>query len=163
MTVTYIQHVLNGGKFGAFLRLLFMWRGSVYKATGINLVIFICLYTLISLLYRYLLSQEEQYKLGRWSVVCSLCSPVILWSLYCSAFEHLCVYLGRSADFIPLGFILGFYVTQVVNRWWGQYNSIVWPDTLALNLISFMPGHQVRQSSLKLTNTNVVIVLENNW
>ena len=68
MTVTYIQHVLNGGKFGAFLRLLFMWRGSVYKATGINLVIFISLYTIISLLYRYLLSQDEQYKLGRWSL-----------------------------------------------------------------------------------------------
>ena len=64
MTVTYIQHVLSGGKFGAFLRLLFMWRGSVYKATGVNLIIFISLYTLISLLYRYLLSQEEQYKLG---------------------------------------------------------------------------------------------------
>ena len=69
MTVTYIQHVLNGGKFGAFLRLLFMWRGSVYKATGINLVIFISLYTMISLLYRYLLSQDEQYKLGRWSLL----------------------------------------------------------------------------------------------
>ena len=68
MTVTYIQHVLNGGKFGAFLRLLFMWRGSVYKATGINLIIFISLYTIISLLYRYLLIQDEQYKLGRWSL-----------------------------------------------------------------------------------------------
>ena len=54
--------------------------------------------------------------------------------------------MSRSADFIPLGFILGFYVTQVVNRWWGQYNSIVWPDTLALNLISFMPGRQVRKN-----------------
>ena len=71
MTVTYIQHVLNGGKFGAFLRLLFMWRGSVYKATGVNLIIFISLYTLISILYRYLLSQEEQYKLGRWSLFSS--------------------------------------------------------------------------------------------
>ena len=91
MTVTYIQHVLNGGKFGAFLRLLFMWRGSVYKATGINLVIFICLYTLISLLYRYLLSQEEQYKLGRWSVDCSLCSPVVLVTLLLSIRAPLCL------------------------------------------------------------------------
>ena len=65
MTVTYIQHVLNGGKFGAFLRLLFMWKGSVYKATWVNLVIFSSLYTLISVLYRYILSQNEQHKLGR--------------------------------------------------------------------------------------------------
>ena len=66
-----------------------------------------------------------------------------------SAFEHLCVYMNRSADFIPLAFILGFYVTQVVNRWWGQYNSIVWPDTLALNLVSFMPGREVTQHSIQ--------------
>ena len=66
MTVTYIQHVLNGGKVGAFLRLLLMWKGSVYKATGVNLLIFSSLYTLISVLYRYLLSQNEQYKLGAW-------------------------------------------------------------------------------------------------
>ena len=51
--------------------------------------------------------------------------------------------MSRSEDFIPLGFILGFYVTQVVERWWGQYNCIVWPDTLAFNLMSFMPGQQV--------------------
>ena len=57
--------------------------------------------------------------------------------------------MNRSADFIPLAFILGFYVTQVVNRWWGQYNSIVWPDTLALNLVSFMPGREVNQHSIQ--------------
>ena len=153
MTVTYIQHVLNGGKFGAFLRLLFMWRGSVYKATGINLLIFISLYTMISLLYRYLLSQDEQYKLGRWSR-CS--QAAIYWLISCSAFEHLCVYMSRSADFIPLGFILGFYVTQVVNRWWGQYNSIVWPDTLALNLMSFIPGRQVRQQFVYFASKRIL-------
>ena len=140
MTVTYIQHVLNGGKFGAFLRLLFMWKGSVYKATWVNLVIFSSLYTLISVLYRYILSQNEQHKLGRST---SRCLPPLSPPTYCAAFEHLCVYLSRSEDFIPLGFILGFYVTQVVNRWWGQYNCIVWPDTLAFNLMSFMPGQQV--------------------
>ena len=67
--------------------------------------------------------------------------------------------MGRSADFIPLGFILGFYVTQVVNRWWGQYNSIVWPDTLALNLMSFMPGRQVRQQFVYFASKRILIMI----
>ena len=41
---------------------------------------------------------------------------------------------------------LGFYVTQVVTRWWSQFESLSWPDTLAHNLITFMPGDKVRQS-----------------
>ena len=61
-------------------------------------------------------------------------------------FEHICVYFGNYVDYIPLGFILGFYVTQVVTRWWSQFESLSWPDTLAHNLIAFMPGDKVRQS-----------------
>jgi hypothetical protein len=29
---------------------------------------------------------------------------------------------------IPLSFILGFYVSQVVSRWWDQWGVIAWPD-----------------------------------
>lgn len=31
-----------------------------------------------------------------------------------------------------MSFVLGFYVTLVVNRWWDQYKLLPWPDTLAL-------------------------------
>ena len=27
-------------------------------------------------------------------------------------------------------FLLGFYVSNVVKRWWEQYKSLPWPDTL---------------------------------
>ena len=29
---------------------------------------------------------------------------------------------------IPLSFILGFYVSQVVSRWWEQWGVIAFPD-----------------------------------
>ena len=32
---------------------------------------------------------------------------------------------------MPLTFLLGFYVSLVVNRWWNQYTSLPWPDTIA--------------------------------
>uniref|UniRef100_A0A8C6H935 Bestrophin n=1 Tax=Mus spicilegus TaxID=10103 RepID=A0A8C6H935_MUSSI len=39
-------------------------------------------------------------------------------------------YCNRSAELIPLSFVLDFYVTLVVNRWWSQYTSIPLPDQL---------------------------------
>ena len=109
MTVTYIQHVPTAGKIGAFFRLLFMWKGGVVKGIWRDLVIYCLLYSAISVGYRYGLSQDEKMKLN---------------------FERMCVYFRRNGDYIPLSFILGFYVTQVVSRWWGQFTSLAWPDTL---------------------------------
>ena len=41
-------------------------------------------------------------------------------SRYCEAYNNL----------IPIGFVLGFYVTLVVSRWWEQFNKIPWPGML---------------------------------
>ena len=35
---------------------------------------------------------------------------------------------------LPLTFLLGFYVSLVVRRWWEQYSLLPWPDSLALCL-----------------------------
>ena len=119
MTVTYIQYVPTAGKVGSFFRLLLLWRGGVLKGIWRDLVIYCILYTAISVGYRYGISQNEELKLN---------------------FERMCVYFGKNGDYIPLSFILGFYVTQVVTRWWGQFNSLAWPDSLAMNLLTYMPG-----------------------
>ena len=29
---------------------------------------------------------------------------------------------------IPLSFVLGFYVTFIVQRWWQQFTNVPWPD-----------------------------------
>lgn len=33
---------------------------------------------------------------------------------------------------IPLTFMLGFYVSLVVNRWWKQYKLLPWPDSFSI-------------------------------
>ena len=33
---------------------------------------------------------------------------------------------------IPMTFVLGFYVSLIVKRWWDQYNLLPWPDSLAI-------------------------------
>lgn len=39
-----------------------------------------------------------------------------------------------------MSFVLGFYVTLVVKRWWEQYRLLPWPDTLALFVSAAIPG-----------------------
>lgn len=39
-----------------------------------------------------------------------------------------------------MSFVLGFYVSLVVKRWWDQYKLLPWPDTLALFLNAGIPG-----------------------
>jgi hypothetical protein len=142
MTVTYIQHVQTAGKFCAFFRLLFMWKGGVVKGIWRDLVVYCSVYAAISLGYRYGLSRDEDMKLK---------------------FERTCVFFYRNGDYIPLSFILGFYVTQVVTRWWGQFTTLAWPDTLAMNLLSYLPGNgkpkRIRRLVIRLANLAHILTL----
>jgi len=130
MTVTYIQHVHTAKHSGAFLRLLAIWRGGVAKGIWKDLLFYLLLYTGISLGYRFGINSNEELKAG---------------------FERICVFFDRFGDYIPLGFILGFYVTQVVNRWWTQCMSVPWLDNLCLNLTSFMPGNNMKKTRRLIT------------
>lgn len=47
-------------------------------------------------------------------------------------FEGIVKYCATYSDSIPLSFVLGFYVTIVMQRWWSQYTSIPWPDSFAV-------------------------------
>ena len=55
-------------------------------------------------------------------------------------FEMICIYAERFGALVPITFLIGFYVTQVVTRYWDQFMSLQWPDGLALKLVSFVPG-----------------------
>lgn len=51
---------------------------------------------------------------------------------YHRIFEGIVKYCATYSDSIPLSFVLGFYVTIVMQRWWSQYTSIPWPDSFAV-------------------------------
>ena len=94
MTVTYMQHV-HTARFGTFVNILTLWRGSILKGIGTNIALYCLLYTLISLAYRYVLSSDEDLK---------------------QSFERMCIMIREHKDVLPLDFILGFYVTQVTTQ-----------------------------------------------
>ena len=41
---------------------------------------------------------------------------------------------------LPITFLLGFYVSLVVKRWWEQYCKLPWPDTIAIFLKGLVVG-----------------------
>lgn len=59
----------------------------------------------------------------------------------CRIFEKIRQYFGAQSESIPMSFVLGFYVTLIVKRWWDQYKLLPWPDTLALFISAAIPGN----------------------
>lgn len=47
-------------------------------------------------------------------------------------FERMVAYCSKYGGLIPLSFVLGFYVNIVYTRWWNQYTTIPFPDSLAI-------------------------------
>ncbi|KAM3870328.1 bestrophin-4 [Diretmus argenteus] len=106
MTVTYSRRVADA-RLGTFSHLLLRWKGSIYKLLYRELIIFTVLYYSFSVVYRFVLNDDQKRQ-----------------------FEKLAIYCDRYAELIPVSFVLGFYVTLVVSRWWGQFESVPWPDRL---------------------------------
>ncbi|XP_037307716.2 bestrophin-2 [Pungitius pungitius] len=107
MTVTYSRRVADAG-LGTFFHLLLRWKGSIYKLLYRELIIFTLLYYFFSIVYRFVMNNDQK-----------------------RLFEKLSIYCDRYAELIPVSFVLGFYVTLVVSRWWGQFENVPWPDRLA--------------------------------
>lgn len=51
MTVSYTLKVANA-QFGGFSKLLFRWKGSIYKLLYKEFIVFVMLYTMLSITYR---------------------------------------------------------------------------------------------------------------
>ena len=46
----------------------------------------------------------------------------------------------NSIHYIPVAFILGFFVAAVFARWWLQVVDLPWPTTVAVLLNAYSPG-----------------------
>ncbi|KAJ0057046.1 hypothetical protein NL108_000895, partial [Boleophthalmus pectinirostris] len=140
MTVTYSNEVANA-TFFSFHRLLLRWRGSIYKLLYREFAVFGLLYTVLSLVYRLALS-ESQRRL----------------------FEKISMYCDKYAEQIPVTFVLGFYVTLVVNRWWNQFLNLPWPDRLMFLISSCVQGNDehgrlLRRTLVRYINLTSLLIL----
>uniref|UniRef100_UPI003AAADD43 bestrophin-2a n=1 Tax=Centroberyx gerrardi TaxID=166262 RepID=UPI003AAADD43 len=127
MTVTYTARVANA-RFCGFSKLLLAWKGSIYKVLYKEFLAFFAMYTAISITYRFFLYDDQKRY-----------------------FEKLAIYCNHYASLIPMSFVLGFYVTLVVNRWWSQYTCIPLPDRLMCTLSGGLQGSDERGRLLRRT------------
>ncbi|XP_063164659.1 bestrophin-3 [Candoia aspera] len=139
MTVTYSSKVANATFFG-FHRLLLKWKGSIYKLLYREFILFACLYTAISILYRCFLSGSQKRY-----------------------FEKLSIYCDKYAEQIPVTFVLGFYVTLVVNRWWNQFVNLPWPDRIMFLISSTVQGRDdygrlLRRTLMRYVNLTSLLI-----
>ena len=40
--------------------------------------------------------------------------------------------------------MIGFYVANVVSRYWDQFISLPWPDRIAYKLVAYIPGQVLK-------------------
>ncbi|KAM4641551.1 bestrophin-4 [Discoglossus pictus] len=140
MTVSYTLKVANA-RFGGFSKLLFRWKGSIYKLLYKEFIVFVSLYSILSVTYRCFLSQRQR-----------------------RLYEKVAIYCNRYTDLIPISFVLGFYVTLIVNRWWAQYTNIPLPDQLMCVVSSNVHGgdergRMLRRTLMRYANLSSVLIL----
>ena len=78
---------------------------------------------------------------------------VFQWKQFRELFEALCIYCHEQLSSIPLTFVLGFYVSLIVKRWWKQYSLLPWPDSMAMYTAGFLTGKEERQ---RLMRRNII-------
>uniref|UniRef100_A0A672KXQ7 Bestrophin homolog n=1 Tax=Sinocyclocheilus grahami TaxID=75366 RepID=A0A672KXQ7_SINGR len=79
-------------------------------------------------------------------------------------FEKLSIYCNNYASLIPMSFVLGFYVTLIVNRWWNQYTSIPLPDRIMCPLSGGVQGGDehgrlLRRTLMRYASLSALLIL----
>ncbi|XP_044748384.1 bestrophin-4 isoform X2 [Coccinella septempunctata] len=128
MTVSYTSEVASVRGLGCFLKLLVRWKGSIYKLVWMDLIVYLSIYYSLNFMYRFCLDDVGQ-----------------------ELFQDIVQYCKNYIDLIPLSFVLGFYVSIVMTRWWGQYTTIPFPDNLAVFVSTTVHGQDERGRVMRRT------------
>ncbi|CAL4093939.1 unnamed protein product, partial [Meganyctiphanes norvegica] len=118
MTLDFVDPVLSVLLLLLLLYFFFLWRGSVYKLVWPEFLVYITMYLILSFVYRFGLTDPESRAM----------------------FESVSRECDKISGLIPVSFVLGFYVSLVVSRWWDQYNQTPWPDNLCVFIASNIEG-----------------------
>ncbi|VDN54528.1 unnamed protein product [Dracunculus medinensis] len=125
MTVKYNLDVSTSRPWTLF-RLLFKWKGSVWKSVSFELTIWLVLYASITIIYRLMLNDDQK-----------------------KIFERIAHYLDEKLGYIPMDFMLGFFVTSVLNRWIVFFDRIGFIDNIALMVAAYVRGDDEKSRKMR--------------
>ncbi|CAL2042117.1 unnamed protein product [Caenorhabditis brenneri] len=138
MTVSYNLDV-SSTSLVAFLKLQLRWRGSVWKSVMRELFIFSFFFAVVTSIYRtnYFLSEEQR----------------VFWDNFAALFD-------QKLDYIPLTFMLGFFVTIIVGRWNDIFLNIGWVDNTALLIATYIRGSDEKRRILRRTALRYMVLTQ---
>ncbi|MFH4980356.1 hypothetical protein AB6A40_007065 [Gnathostoma spinigerum] len=121
MTVSYQLDVSSASAL-SFFRLLFRWKASIWKIVLKELFIWTALYLIIAFIYRTNYFMNENQKI---------------------IFEEVAYYCHEHMHFIPLTFILGFFVNIIVSRWSDVFINMGYIESQAIIIGNYVRGDDV--------------------
>ncbi|CAB3401330.1 unnamed protein product [Caenorhabditis bovis] len=134
MTVNYQLDVASGSP-ALFLKLLTRWRGSVWKSVIGELIIWLAMFYALYFSYRYAFSENLQ-----------------------RIFEDLSVHFDDRLKYIPLTFMLGFFVTTVFERWRSALNVMPFIESVALSVAVLISGIDDEARKIRRTIIRYVVL-----
>ncbi|VDN85684.1 unnamed protein product [Brugia pahangi] len=129
MTLSY-HHQLASLSPLAIFRVLFRWKGSVWKLIYKELFVWTILFLAISFIYRsdYILNAKQKIILG-----------------------NLAYYFDTRLEYIPITFILGFFVDTILSRWSNIITNLGYIESYALFISNCIHGNDENTKELRRT------------
>ncbi|XP_050712750.1 bestrophin-3-like isoform X2 [Eriocheir sinensis] len=125
MVVEYTKG-LGATRFCVLWRLLFRWRGSVYKLLWQDLLVYAVLYASLSCLYRFYLHGSQK-----------------------RLFEEVVLQSNKYRDLVPVSFLLGVYVSVALLRCWAVCLALPNNAAAAMLLSTYIPRDGSRAFEIK--------------
>ncbi|GMS79659.1 hypothetical protein PENTCL1PPCAC_1834 [Pristionchus entomophagus] len=117
MTLNYHKEIMTSHPW-TFFKLLFNWKSSVWKAVSVELLVWLIIYAIISVIYRTALAD---------------------WQM--RSFENVVVWFEKRMFYFPLDLVLGFYIKLNVERWEYRYRRIGYIDNPCLMVAEYVRSH----------------------
>lgn len=134
MTVTYTPVVATASNYCMFWKAMKIYRGSVYKIVWRDLLFFIVIYLTVQFTNIYVFSKSQQF-----------------------AFKRMRDSFYIKRKYIPMHFVLGFFVLLVVDRWRFVHQSIPSADTFSLLLNAAITSNSEKSRLMRRATVRYVI------
>ncbi|CAL2041178.1 hypothetical protein CAEBREN_31300 [Caenorhabditis brenneri] len=131
MTVSYNLDVSSASIF-SFMRLQLRWKGSIWKYLLKELCMFVIAFGVVSGIYR---------------------SNLIIGAKTRKIWDNFAALFDQTMEFIPLTFMLGFFVTIIVRRWNDIFANLGWVDNTAITIANYIRGTDDRT---RMVRRNVI-------
>ncbi|VDK74118.1 unnamed protein product [Dibothriocephalus latus] len=112
MSVSYVADISDGSGFLILLKLLARWKGSLYKLVWLDLIVYLIIFYLINALFWFLLNSGQK-----------------------ETFHIIVAYCEDISTQLPVSFVLGFFVSGVVGRWFQTFVYIPWLNEITYTVM----------------------------